>query len=234
MENNKLQILDKNLPLRNYPEQDLNRAILMEFMPYLTRLLSLTDETSSNRLEMALPAIKEHCWGMGFSEMKKMFEMYVDNKLTVQPMANYFDRILLGKIVSSYMQQKSKVIKKEILKIMSESEKIEIMEIAIKEAIDVYRETGDIDLSSSKYDYLYAKGLLQGSLSKEDFNDLKRLKYESVKNRLIAVYSEMKFNSLEEKKENKNILKEIQEKVSGTVVYQCKFEMLEDYFKTKL
>ena len=94
--------LDKQLPLRAYPEKELNKVLLMNFLPFLTRLLSLTDEVSANRLEMALPAIKEQCIGMGFKEIKKMFEMYVDSKLSLKPIPNYFDRILLGKIVSNY------------------------------------------------------------------------------------------------------------------------------------
>ena len=53
----------------------------MHFSPWLSKLLSLKDETSANRLEMALPAIKEQCIGMGFVEIKKMFEMYVDGNL---------------------------------------------------------------------------------------------------------------------------------------------------------
>ena len=93
MESNKIAVLDKNLPLRAYPEEKLNRIILMDFMPYLARLLSLTDEVAADRLEVALPAIKEHCIGMGFKEIKKMFEMYADSKLPIKPIPNYFDSI---------------------------------------------------------------------------------------------------------------------------------------------
>lgn len=100
-----LAVLNKNIPLKAYPEQDLNRIILTVLMPFISGLLSLTDETSANRLKIALPAIKEQCHSMGFSEIKKMFEMYADGKLSVKPIPNYFDRILLGQIFKAYKSE---------------------------------------------------------------------------------------------------------------------------------
>lgn len=96
-----LTILEKNLPLRAYPEESLNNGILALY-DWLCGLLSLTGENSKERLKNAFPAIKEQCIGMGFSEIKKMFEMYADGKLDIEPVTNYFDRVLLGKIVKSY------------------------------------------------------------------------------------------------------------------------------------
>lgn len=96
-----LAILEKNLPLRAYPEETLNNGILALYK-WLCGLLSLTGENSKERLKNAFPAIKEQCIGMGFSEIKKMFEMYADGKLETEPVTNYFDRVLLGKIVKSY------------------------------------------------------------------------------------------------------------------------------------
>ena len=108
MESNKLAILETHLPLKNYPKdgEKLNSDILLGLMPFISGLLSLTDEVSAKRLKIALPAVKEHCWSMGLAEIKKMFEMYVDNKLSIEPIPNYFDRILFGKIVAAYKQQK--------------------------------------------------------------------------------------------------------------------------------
>ena len=68
-----LAILERTIPLRAIPEKDLNEALLIDFMPWLSKLLSLTDDVSADRLEIALPAIKEQCIGMGFVEIKKMF-----------------------------------------------------------------------------------------------------------------------------------------------------------------
>ena len=105
--------LNNKLPLKAYPEETLNKVILTQFSVWVANLLSLTDESSANKLEIALPAIKQHCWSLGFDEIKKMFEMYADSKLSIKPIPNYFDRILLGKIVESYKAQKV-IEKKEI------------------------------------------------------------------------------------------------------------------------
>lgn len=119
--------IESTIPIKAIPEQELNTIILTQFTVWVANLLSLTDEISANRLEIALPAIKEHCWSMGFSEIKKMFEMYADNKLSIEPMPNYFDRILLGKIVDAYKKQKP-IQKKEVddFKIMEETNKSQL------------------------------------------------------------------------------------------------------------
>lgn len=101
-----LAVLDNTIPVKSIPEEKLNQIILTVFVDWLCGLLSLSGETSAQRLEFALPAIKEHCWSMGFDEIKKMFEMYADNKLSIEPVPNYFDRILFGKIVNAYKKMK--------------------------------------------------------------------------------------------------------------------------------
>lgn len=105
--------LERKIPIKAISEQELNTIIITQFSVWLANLLSLTDEVSAERLKTALPAVKEHCWSMGFDEIKRMFEMYADNKLNIEPIPNYFDRILFGKIVTAYKQQKP-VIKKTI------------------------------------------------------------------------------------------------------------------------
>lgn len=116
-----------NIPIKAIPEESLNKILIVDFSPWLADLLSLTDEISSNRLEIALPAIKEHAWSMGFDEIKKMFEMYADNKLSITPIPNYFDRILLGKIVEAYKSQKQKTPKEiNTLKDMEETNKLHL------------------------------------------------------------------------------------------------------------
>lgn len=107
----KLIKLESTVPIKAIPEKDLNAIIITQFSVYVSSLLSLTGDTSVDRLEIALPAVKELCWSMGFKEIKKMFEMYVDSKLSIKPIPNYFDRILFGKIVDAYKQQKVKKIK---------------------------------------------------------------------------------------------------------------------------
>ena len=76
----KTEALDRSVPIKGIPDTKLNTIIVMEFVPWITKLLSLT-KASGERLDLALKSIKEHCWSMGFSEIKKMFELYADNKL---------------------------------------------------------------------------------------------------------------------------------------------------------
>lgn len=119
--------IESTIPIKAIPEQELNMIILTQFTVWVANLLSLTDETSANRLETALPAIKEHCWSMGFVEIKKMFEMYADNKLSISPIPNYFDRILLGKIVDDYKSQKQKPVKEiNTIQDMEETNKVHL------------------------------------------------------------------------------------------------------------
>lgn len=119
--------IESTIPIKAIPEQELNMIILTQFTVWVANLLSLTDETSANRLETALPAIKEHCWSMGFVEIKKMFEMYADNKLSISPIPNYFDRILLGKIVDAYKSQKQKPVKEiNTIQDMEETNKVHL------------------------------------------------------------------------------------------------------------
>ena len=108
MELDKYEKLNDKLPLKAYPKdgQLLNSIIINVFVEWLSGLLTLSSQTSAERLEIALPAIKEHCGSMGFDEIKKMFEMYADSKLSIKPIPNYFDRILFGKIVAAYKEQK--------------------------------------------------------------------------------------------------------------------------------
>ena len=55
---------------------------------------------------------------MGFAEIQKMFEMYADSKLDIEPKANYFDRVLLGKIVAEYRKYNMRKPKPKQLKSM--------------------------------------------------------------------------------------------------------------------
>lgn len=160
--------LDKNVPIKAIPEQELNRIIIDEFTEWVANLLSLTDEVSADRLMTALPAVKEHCWSMGFSEIKKMFEMYADNKLSIEPIPNYFDRILFGKIVAAYKQQRKPKV--ELIEKPSMSQQ-EINQNALDKillAYDEWKEKGDLPSDYSvAFDRLYDLGILPDRESSE-------------------------------------------------------------------
>jgi hypothetical protein len=100
-----LAIFNNPIPIKAIPEQNLNTLLMGQFLDWLSAILSLNEEATT-KLEYALPAIKEHCWSMGFPEIKKMIEMYADSKLSVKPIPNHFDRIKFGEVVNAYKQQK--------------------------------------------------------------------------------------------------------------------------------
>jgi hypothetical protein len=224
MESQAITKLDKNLPLRAYPKDQLDKVVIMELLPYLCRLMSLTDEVSANRLEMALPAIKEQCIGMGFKEIKKMFEMYVDSKLSLKPIPNYFDRILLGKIVSNYksLNKPKKMEEKEI----SEEEK----EFIMAEAIDRLKKEVAINKKISSicvhvYDHLDEKQLLP----KE--KEYKVEIYERAKKVAKAEAASKATHSLEEHRNLKAAIEKIDSPKNSNVINIAKRLVLEDYFK---
>lgn len=144
--------ISPNVPIKAIPDQKLNEAIITHFVPWISGLLSLTGETSTERLEIALPAIKTHAWSMSFQEIKTMFEMYADNKLSITPIPNYFDRILFGKIVEAYKQQlQRKEVKIEAPK-MTDEEKQILVYTGIMNCYEHYLSEGDL---LSGYSYVY-------------------------------------------------------------------------------
>ena len=179
----KLSVLERTIPLRAIPEKDLNTALIMNFAPWLSKLLSLKDKTSADRLEMALPAIKEQCIGMGFVEIKKMFEMYVDGKFAIEPKTNFFDRILFGKIVAEYRKYNMRKPKQPQILEISEQEKKEIDDQILKDQEAYFKKHGVIDPSQwYAYDILDKRGLINLSLEekKEIYADaLEILKLEA-------------------------------------------------------
>jgi len=161
---NKLIVKHPNIPLRGYPE-DLLKIILYgtddepgRFAVWISNLLGLTGETSAKRLYLALPAIEKHFLSMNFQEITKIFEMYADGQLSIQPRTNYFDRILVGQIFEAY--RKEKQIKMEPKKTEDEL-KAEEDNIKVIMAFDFYVQEKGLPLEYSWiYDYLKEKGII--------------------------------------------------------------------------
>ncbi len=157
----KYDILKSVLPMKEFDDDgvELNTILLTELMPFISGLLSLTDEVSANRLEIAMPSVKEHCWSMGFAEITKMFQMYADNKLSIKPIPNYFDTILLGKIVEVYRQQKPR--KKQVEHYTSPDEIQFIMDEAVDRIQKDFQQNGCItEMCHHVYDHLFELGKL--------------------------------------------------------------------------
>lgn len=208
--------ITNKLPLKAYPEDKLNELILTQFTVWVANLLSLTDEASANKLEMALPAIKTHCWSLGFDEIKKMFEMYADSKLSIKPLPNYFDRILLGKIVDAYKEQKV-VIKKVVVSEITETEKQKLIASGLKKCFDNYEENKDIldGYLFFMYDIFYEDGYLPTDKASKlkAFEDAKLF---------LSMQTNVKSNSLNDHYKIKEIKRELIKDRSAMVINKAK------------
>jgi hypothetical protein len=216
-----LAILDKNLPVKAYPEEKLNEVILMHFTPWLAGLLSLTGETSIERLKIALPAIKEHCWSLGFDEIVKMFQMYADNKLNIEPIPNYFDRILFGKIAAAYKQQRPVKKPNIVIPEISEGDKLIREQQGVLRCYDEYQETFIVDYGYSwVYDWLDEKKLLNISVGDK-------------RHEMVIARKQEKSKVDRTKVGYKNVIEMIEDKNSQRVINQAKRNLLKKFFDTK-
>ena len=121
-----MQLIVKNdtIPLKAIPEVDT--ILETQFMFWLANLLSLKSD-QEDKVKNALPAVKKHCWSMGFKEVAKMFEMYVDGELDIKPVSNHFDRVLVGQIFQAYRKEKkTKPVKKDVDKEKRLQDKLDI------------------------------------------------------------------------------------------------------------
>jgi hypothetical protein len=222
-----LQVFERKLPLRAYPKKDLDKILITVFVPWLCKLLSLKDEVSADRLEMALPAIKTQCIGMGFEEVKKMFESYVDGDLPLEPRTNFFDRVLLGKIVKEWkiLQHKKNPKKVEIMQ-YSESELFIINNKILHRFLEKYEKDRFIDEELFYiYDILDKRNLTNTSLDYK--NSIKKdaiFLLEKEINEKIATSVE------EQRKFKKDILAIKDGKFTG-IKNKCKILALEEFFR---
>tara|TARA_R110000782_G_scaffold269730_2_gene368415 strand:+ start:1255 stop:1980 length:726 start_codon:yes stop_codon:yes gene_type:complete len=222
-----LQVFERKLPLRAYPKKDLNKILITVFVPWLCKLLSLKDEVSADRLEMALPAIRTQCIGMGFDEVKKMFESYVDGHLPLEPRTNFFDRVLLGKIVKEWkiLQHKKNPKKVEIMQ-YSESELFIINNKILHRFLEKYEKERFIDKELFYiYDILDKRKLTNTSL--EYKNSIKKdaiFILEKETNEKIAT-------SVEEQRNFKKDILAIKEGNFIGIKNKCKILALEEFFR---
>ena len=222
-----LTTLERNLPLRAYPEQELNNLIVTVLMPYISKLLSLKDETSAERLEMALPAIKEQCISMGFSDIKKMFDMYADSKLSIEPRTNFFDRILFGKIVIEYRSRNRPMAKPQNK--ITEAEKTTIENNAIQRVKEFFQDKRYIeDNDFFIYDIFEHRGLIK--LTREEKEDIAK----DAKEIMISNLSKKKASTKKEHGEIKDLISKINANNRNVLKNKCKVLALEDYFRKTL
>ena len=159
MESTKLSVLEKKMPLRNYPEKVIDDVLTTVFKFWLANLLSIKAD-NEEKLDNALSSIKKHFWSLGIDEVKKAFEMYADGELSIKPIPNYFDRILVGQIFQEYRQLRTKP-KKEIKPLELSSEDIRNNEIiSATICYDYYIQNGFLNETSLYlYNLLLERGL---------------------------------------------------------------------------
>jgi len=153
-------IINSQLPIKSIPDETLNEVIMGDFLNWVCNTLSIKEE-GADKLYYALPAIKKHCWSMGFVEIKKMLTMYADGELSIKPIPNHFDRIRLGEVMNAYRQQKPKSKPLQIENTISEEEKLKILKKGVIRVYKEFLETGIVPNGSGHiYDMLYDLKLL--------------------------------------------------------------------------
>lgn len=218
--------LDNPIPIKAIPKETLNNIILNDFTVWLSDLLGLTDEVSAKRLYLSLDAIKDACWSMGFPEIKKMFTMYADSKLSVKPISNFLDRILVGKIIEAYKEQKPPkkiVVKNEI----SEDEKRSLINSGVTKCLNHYEETQQIleGYILFLYDEFYDSGYLPKDKNSKNkaLSDAKEvIEFELINKKPIK---QDEYNQIKES------LKDIEKKKSPTLIIKAKEIMLLKYLR---
>ena len=233
-----LVLISEKKKLRDYQETDLNIKVV-KLVYELLLLLGVKDGSTDqhNALKNHICSAYRH---ITIEQMEKAFELFVKGEFKTKPFQQ-LNAVVFGQVMNEYFEyekDQTKIYRQNIQEFkqkatpMNEQEKNELMEIAIKKAIKHYKKTGEIEMAASKYDWLDSKGMLQGDQTNEEWNTIKKEKYKSVKNRLIATYSSAKASSQDQKTELKNIIKELQETKSGKAIAQSKTELLENYFNS--
>ena len=235
-----LIILAEKKKLRDYPIET-RKTHAVRLIAKLLNLLGVNDGKTEQHNALAIH-VCDFYGHVSFEQIDKAFGLFVLGTFKTKPFQQ-LNAVVFGQVITEYFdyeKEQTKIYKmklqefKETSKPMDKKEAEELMENAINEAIEVYKRTGEIELAPSKYDWLDSKGLMQGALSLEDWNNIKRDKMNSVRARLIEVYGKAKAISFEDKIEIKNTLKDLQDKKSGMVISQSKLELLKDYFNTKI
>lgn len=175
------------LPIREMAEEDRTKKVL-EFGIWLSKLLSLKDETSMERLEVLLPMVSEFCWSMDIEDIRKAFIKYVKGELSgLEPRTNFLDVILFGKIINAYKSQKivNKPLLEEAKRDPIQERKNEIENILL--AYDEFEEKGYVPLDYfTAFDALYAMSILPKSGFSEKTDNRYNFLLKSAHLKLVA------------------------------------------------
>lgn len=153
-----------NFPIKAMPEETRAKKVL-ELGIWLSKLLSLKDDVSMERLEVLLPMVSDYCWSMTIEDIKKAFQKYVKSELpNLEPRTNFLDVILFGKVIKAYKE--TRILKPKELPEpkITETEKEKILKLGVERCESEYKEYGMVFPGNQHiYDYLYEKGILKVS-----------------------------------------------------------------------
>jgi len=235
-----LVLISEKMKLRDYThEQRMSQTANLVYK--LLNLLGVNDGKTEHHVELARH-ISDFYGHFTFEQIEKAFGLFIVGKFKTRPFQQ-LNAVVFGLVMQEfdeYQKEQTKVYRLNIQEFknkaipMEAKDKDELMRVAIDNAIQEFKKTGQIELASSKYDWLDSQNKLQGIRSTPEWEKLKRTKYNSVQARLKVHYENLKSGSRDEKIEVKNTLKEIQENKSGKVISQCKLELLEDYFSQQI
>jgi len=235
-----LVLISEKKKLRDYtPEQRMAQTANLVYK--LLNLLGVNDGKTEHHIELARH-VSDFYGHFTFEQIEKAFGLFIVGKFKTRPFQQ-LNAVVFGLVMQEfdeYQKEQTKVYRLNIQEFknkaipMEAKDKDELMRGAISNAIQEFKKTGQIELASSKYDWLDSQNKLQGIRSTPEWEKLKRTKYNSVQARLKVHYENHKTASRDEKNDAKNILKEIQENKSGKVISQCKLELLEDYFSQQI
>ena len=216
MESNKLAILDNKLPLRAYPEKKLNEILNTSFKFWLANLLSIKAD-NEQKLDLAIPIIKDLFWSLGLNETKKAFEMYALGKLNLIPKSNYMDIVLVGQIFNEYKSQKVGVKKAIPPPTISEEEKQRLISNGMKKCLEYWNKTETIldGYLQFLYDIFYEDGFLPNDkeIKIKAYNDAKFL---------LSMKTSKKAKNVKEHNQIKEFAQEITKKNSPSVILKAK------------
>lgn len=123
-----------------------------------------------------------------------------------------------------------------IEQVMSEQDKEEVMRSAVERAKKEYQETGNLNAGAiGQYDWLDKNGKLLEAfkMSENDFKAFKLDIYKEVKESTKNILNGLKSHSIEEKRQIKQSLLDIEQNKSGEVISESKKVILRRYYKLK-
>ena len=218
-----LAIKNLSVPMRGYPQKELEDILNTQFRFWLANTFRIKTENAGS-LQGALEGVKEHCWSMGFAEIKKAFEMYADSKLNLEPVSGFMDRVLVGKIIKSYKASlpTPKVPRIEAPEI-SQDEKNKLLENGVLECYQHFLEYGNIKEGKAwVYGYLVEQGKI---------NDTPEFKRECMVKAKANLINDSK--DIKKLDDRKSFVAKLEGKKNGQVITEAKRISLIQHFQNQ-